>query len=167
MTTRIETFDAEYSAELIEQAGHAFRDYLFRRYGPWLIAACVINAIALALCLWLGVEAGPLLWVIVFVVVIGPVWLAYEYFIEPHRYAAKLRRVLPSHGRVSVDAEAVLFVVNGKESKLPWSLVKVVVETQAFFLLVVSPFAFTFVPKSGLPGAAYDTLQAKSRAGAA
>lgn len=167
MTERTVAFDAEYSPELIDEAGRAFRDYLFRRYGPWLVAACLINAMGLALSLWLGLETGPVLWGVVFIVVIGPVWLAYEYLFEPHRYAARLKRVLPSRGRLSVDSEAVSLVVRGQESKLPWSLVKVVVETQAFFLLVVSPFAFTFVPKSGLPVEAYDTLRAKSQIGAA
>lgn len=167
MTGHGAAFEAEYSGELIEQAGRAFRDYLFRRYGPWLIAACLINAIGLALSVWLGAPPGPILWGVVFVVVVGPVWLLYEYFVEPHRYAARLKRVLPSRGRVSINSEAVSFLVRGQESKLPWSSVKVVVETQAFFLLIVSPFAFTFVPKSGLPVETYDTFRARSQARAA
>ena len=101
------------------------------------------------------------------IVVLGPTWLVYEYFVEPRRYAAALKRILPPHGRVSVSSDSVTLVVRGQETKLPWSLVKAVVDAQAFFLLVLSPFAFTFVPKPGLPKEAHDALLARSQRGAA
>jgi YcxB-like protein len=164
MSAQPVAFDAEYSPELIRQAARTFRDYLFKRYGPWLVAACIVNAIGLALSLRLGAETGAALTMVVFVVVLGPVWLLYEYFIGPSRYAARLKRVLPASGRMSVGSESVSLVVRGQEAAIPWSMVKVVVETHALFLLVLSPFAFAFVPKTGLPVEAYETLQSYARA---
>jgi hypothetical protein len=166
MPTQPSAFDAEYSPDLIELAAYTFRDYQFKRYGPWLISACIVNAVGLALSLWLGVTGALLAWV-VFIVVIGPVWLLYKYFIAPSQYASKLKRNLPSHVPISVGSEAVSFVVRGQEATIPWSIVKAVVETQALFLLVLSPIASTFVPKSGLPIEAYDMLHSRSRSGAA
>ncbi len=161
------TFDAEYSPELIEQAAHVFRDYLFRRYGAWLVAACVVNAAGLALSLQLGAETGAALAAVVFVVVLGPMWLLYKYFVGPSQYAARLRGVLPTSGRMSVGPESVSLMVRGQEAAIPWSMVKLVVETEALFLLVLSPFACAFVPRAGLPVEAYEALHKRSRPRAA
>ena len=110
MPTQPVAFDAEYSPELIELAARTFRDYLLKRYGPWLIAACIVNAVGLALSLWLGAKTDAILAGVVFIVVLGPVWLLYKYFVGPTQYAARLKRFLPSHGRVSVGSEAVSLV---------------------------------------------------------
>ncbi len=156
-------FTAEYTDDLVQHAARSFRDYLFRRYGPLLIAACVINALGLGLALHLGAEASLALSGVVIVVVLGPTWLLYKYFSIPSQYAVKLRSALPTRGRVSLSAASVSLEVQGQEAVVPWSLVRAVVETSAVFLLVVSPFAVTFVPRVGLPAAAYETLRARSR----
>lgn len=160
-------FDAEYPPDLFEQAARAFRDYLFGRYGPLLIVACIVNAVGLAIVLWFGVDSAVLLAALVFIAVLGPAWLLYEYFVAPSRYAARLRRALPPSNRVTVSSDSVVLTVRDQQATIPWSDVKVVVETQAFFLLVLSPFAFAFVPRSSLPVEAYDTLHLRARASAA
>jgi hypothetical protein len=156
-------FTAEYTDELVQHAARSFRDYLFKRYGPLLIAACIVNALGLWLAHHFGAEVGVALLGVAFVVVLGPTWLLYEYLSIPSRYAVKLRRVLPPRSRVSLSVASVSLERQGQEAVLPWSLVKAVVETSAMFLLVVSPFAFTFVPRLGMPAAAYETLHARSR----
>src|SRR4051812_475656 len=118
MLTEPVAFDAEYSPELIEQAARTFRDYLFKRYGPWLVAACIVNAIGLALSLLLGAKPNAVLAGVAFIVLLSPVWLLYQYFIRPSQYAARLKRVLPMHGRISISAEAVSLVVRGQEASI-------------------------------------------------
>jgi hypothetical protein len=156
-------FTAEYSDGLAVQAARAFRDYQFKRYGPLFIAACVVNALGLWLALHFGAEAGLALGIVAFVVVLGPTWLLYKYFVAPPMYAARLRRVLPSQSRVSLAAASVSLEVQGQQVEIPWSRIKAVVETSALFLLVVSPFAFTFVPRIGMPAEAHEALHARSR----
>lgn len=156
-------FTADYSDDLVVQAARAFRDYQFKRYGPLLVAACAVNALGLWLALNFGAEAGVALAVVVFVVVLGPTWLLYKYFVAPSQYVARLRRVLPSQSRVSLAAASVSLRAQGQQVEVSWSAVKAVVETSALFLLVVSPFAFTVLPRLGMPVEAYEFLHARSR----
>ena len=156
-------FTAEYTDELVVRAARSFRDYLFKRYGPLLGAACVVNALGLWLAIRFGAVAGVALYSVAFVVVLGPTWLLYKYLSIPSQYASRLRRVLPSRSRVSLATATVSLETQGQQAVIPWSLVRAVVETSAMFLLVVSPFAFTFVPMLGMPAAAYATLHARSR----
>jgi hypothetical protein len=160
-------FDAQYPPELFDQAARSFRDYLFRRYGPLLVAACVVNAIGLAVVLWFGVKSVVVLAGLVFIVVLGPAWLLYEYFLAPSRYAARLKHALPLSNRVTITSESLALTVRDREAAIPWTTIKAIVETQALFLLVLSPFAFAFVPRSGLPVEAYDTLHSRAQASAA
>ena len=159
-------FEAEYSPQVIEQASRAFRDYLFKHYGSWLAGACVVNACGLAVLLTLGGPYGFMLAPILLIVFIGPVWLLYKYFATPARYAAKLKRLLPPSARASVNSESVTLMTRDREATIPWRVVKAVVETPSVFLFVLSPFAFTFVPRSGLPEEAYAMLRSKSVRGA-
>jgi len=159
-------FVVQYTPELIDQASITFRDYQFKRYGPTLIVACIVNAAVLAIGVWSGMKTDALLAFIALVVVIGPTWLLYKYFVAPRLYAASLKQVLPSSARMSIDTESVALV--GRENAtIPWALVRVVVETDDLFLLIVSPFAFTLIPRTGLPSDVYNILHAKSHSSAA
>jgi hypothetical protein len=142
-------FTATYPEGLVRQAARAFRNYQFKRYGPLLIVACVVNALSPLLCLRLGVKPGVALNVVIFV--------------APATHAASLRRVLPAQGSVSLSAASVSLEVRGKQVEVPWSAVKAVVETNTLFLLVLSPFAFTFLPRIGMPFEADKSLLARSR----
>ena len=156
-------FAVEYSDDLVRQAAYAFRDYLFKRYGPLLVGACIVNAFGLWLALRFGAEAGFALAGVGFVVVLGPTWLLYQYFLSPKRYAVKLRRVLPPRSRVSLSAASLSLEMPGQAAVIPWSMVKAVVETGSLYLIVVSPFAFTFVPRLGMSVEAGESLRARSQ----
>jgi hypothetical protein len=132
-----------------------------------MIAACVINAIGLAFVFWSGARLGAIVYFLVFVVVIGPIWLLYEYLLGPRLYEAKLGLVLAPAGQVIVGSEAVTLPGQRGEIVFPWSIIKVVVEEADFFLLVLSPFSSYFVPRPGMPVPAYDTLHSKVNFGAA
>jgi hypothetical protein len=160
-------FEAEYSPQLIDQASRAFRDYVFKRYGWWLAGACVVNACGLAILLSLGAQFDFVLAPIVFIVILGPIWLLYKYFVTPARQAARLRRLLLPSVRASVNSGSLTLVVLNREITFPWSIVKAVVETPSLFLVVVSPFSFAFLPRSGLPSEVYATLRSKALRGAA
>jgi uncharacterized iron-regulated membrane protein len=160
-------FTADYPDELVQRAARAFRDYQFKRYGLLLIAAFIVNAVGLILALRYGAAAGVALAFLSFVVVLGPTWFLYRYFTSPSKYTASLRRVFPPSVRVSLKAASVTFEVQGQEREVPWSLVKAVVESSNFFLLVFSPFAFTLLPRQGMPAEAEESLHARARQRAA
>lgn len=156
-------FDARYSPELIDQATRAFRDYRFRQYGLILISACIVNALGLALAFWFSRKMEIIFFPLVFIVAVGPIWLLYQYFLEPVRQAARLKRVLPPRVRMSVGLDALSVMADERDGGIPWTLVKALLETDALFLLVLSPFSFTFIPKADLPVGAHEALSEKAR----
>lgn len=155
------SFDAHYSADSVRQAGYAFRDYQFKRYGLLMIAACVINAAALAFIVWSGAKLGATLYFIVFVVVIGPIFLTKEYFLGPRMYEFKISHILATGGRVTVSPEKITLPGQRGEISFPWSIIKVVVERPNFFLLILSPFSSYLVPRQEMPAEVYDLLRSK------
>lgn len=161
------TFDAQYTPALIEDATRVFRDYRFKRYGALLIAACVVNALAFGFVAWQRAASGLTLFWLVFIVAAGPTWLLYEYFLAPSRFAARLKRALPSSTRVSFGRQSVSFLFGAQAVSVPWSDIKAVVETGTLFLLVVSPFTFVLLPRAGIPPAGYRALHARSQPTAA
>lgn len=157
------TFDVVYSPDAATEAAARFRDYRFKRYGPLMIGACIVNGIGLFAVLWFGAKPGaPSTLFIWFFVVLSPIWLLYEHFVWPRLYMAKLLRLLPSPGRVSVSAESISVMTRRRDAVLPWSRIKTVLETPSTFLLVLSPpFGFLFIPRAALPAEARDALRAK------
>jgi hypothetical protein len=168
MSALASSFEVTYSAEQVAAAAEVFRDYQFKRYGRLLLLCCVINALGFALALWFGAPLDATMQFVAFVVVIGPVWLAYKYFAGPAIIAAKLRYVLAPAGRVTVGSASVsLPTRDGKQLELPWSRVKSVQEAESLFLLIVSPLWAYFLPKLAMPAALLEELRARSRSGAA
>jgi YcxB-like protein len=161
MSRATSSFDAQYSGDAPRRAGEAFRDYQFKRYGLLMIAACVINAVALAFVLWSGAKLGTVLYFLIFVVVIGPIFLVKEYFVGPRIYEIKAKHILATSGRVTVGPESITLPGQRGEISFPWSIIKVVVERPNFFLLVLSPFSSYFVPRQGMPAEVYDLLHSK------
>ena len=167
MSTEAVSYETTYSPELIALAARAFRDYQFRRYGRLLLACCIVNALGLGLALWFGSKLSDL-YLVVLIVAIGPIWLAYKYFLAPHTMAAKLCHVLAPAGRVTVSSSAVVLPArNGKSFELPWSMVRDVQEMEDFFLLVLSPLSAYLIPKLAMPTPALGALHARSRSNAA
>jgi hypothetical protein len=168
MTPPPALFEAHFTPESMHVAGLAFRDYLFKRYGLLLSAACAINVAALAFVLWTGAAQGPALYLLVFVVVFCPVWLLFRfYFAGPYLQSQRLRRILAVRGNVSVsDDFVVLPRHNGGEIPFAWSKTKVV-EHASLFLLVPSPFFVYYVPKMGMPAVVEHVFRTKSARSAA
>jgi hypothetical protein len=157
-------FNAEFSPELIDQAALSFREYRYARYGRLLIAASMINAAAFGLLLWLAPRPDPAFFsFFLFVVVFCPAWLFYRHFDGPRRRATMLKRVLPRSARVSVTAESVSYALQSREVTIPLSHTKAVIETQPLFLIVLTPFAFFFLPKSNIPAEAYEILHNRAQ----
>jgi len=164
MPTTAITFDVVYSPEIAKQAAESFRNYRWKRYGPLMVVASIVNTIGLAVALWLGAQPGAASTLFAtFIAVFGPLSLLYEHFVWPSRYASRLVRVLPPSGRVSVEPDSISFAWRGRDAEIPWSRIKTVLETQSAFVLVFSPFTFVFIPRAGLPTDAYGALHARSR----
>jgi hypothetical protein len=104
---------------------------------------------------------------VILIVICGPIWLLYQYFLGPSRQAARLKEVLPPQRQFSIDPQTLWVITQGREIALPFSRMKAVVETDALFMLVLSPFSFSFVPSSGLPAAAYSLLHERAQSNAA
>jgi hypothetical protein len=160
-------FDVRYTPVLIEHATRVFRDYRFKRYGALLIAACVLNALVMAFLVWLRADTSLARLLLVFVVAVGPVWLLYEYFVAPSRFAIRLKRALPDSARVSFAKQSISFAFDDQKVTVPWRDIKDVVEADTLFLLVISPFTFLLLPSAGIPPAASRALHARSRPGEA
>jgi hypothetical protein len=156
------SFNVAYSREVVRQAAHAFRAYQVKRYGLLMVSACIINAVGLALAVRFGAEPGLVLNGVIFVVILGPSWLLYQYFLSPRLYEIKHQLILEPSGLVVVDPEAVHLPARRGIFVLRWSALSAVLETPAFFLLVLSPFSAYFVPRLGMPGPAYDVFHFKT-----
>jgi len=156
------SFDVAYPREVIRQAAHAFRAYQVKRYGLLMVSACIINAVGLVLAVHFGAEPGLALNVVVFVVILGPSWLLYQYFLGPRLYEIKHQLILEPSGVVVVNQEAVHLPARRGSFVLRWSALSAVLESPAFFLLVLSPFSAYFVPRHGMPSAAYDAFHSKA-----
>ena len=164
MDTSALTFEVAYSPEIATRAAETFRNYRWKQYGPLMVTACVVDAIGLGVAFWFGAQLGVAAWsFLAFVVVVAPLWLLYEHFVWPSRYASRLIRVLPSSGRVSVTSDAISLATRAKEAEILWSKVKKVLETESAFILVLSPFHFVFIPRVGLPTDADSVLHTKAK----
>lgn len=134
----------------IRHAAYLFRDYQFKRYGPVLSIACIINLAAFLFALQAGDVDATLLTIAGVIAITGPVWLVYKYFLYPHLMVASLKSVFDSEVLVSLEADAFSFSRDGRESTIRWSDVKSILETDLIFMFVLSPVLFTFLPKSAL-----------------
>ena len=156
------TFDVVYAPEVATDAAYRFRDDRFKRYGLLMIAACIVNLIGLSAALWFGArprDASTLF--IFFIVIVGPVWLLYEQFVWPQWYVSRLLRVLPSPGRISVSEDSISVTTVRRDALIPWTRIKRVLEARSAYVLVLSPFAFLFIPTTGLPAKVRDGLRAR------
>lgn len=163
-------FDSLFTAELIDDAATSFvRHYLLARYGLLFVLACIINAAGFALSLWLrGSGASGAAWMLTqlfdgAVVILGPIYLAYVYFGYPRKFAARLKQRLLPTTHFSLSPEA--FGVRTRQGSIivPWARVKSILEFPSYFLLVLTPFAFTVIPKIGLPPEAFTDLEERGR----
>ena len=159
MSTQIATFNTEYSGEIIKMAAYAFRDYQFERYGRLLIGACLVNAIGLSSAIWFGAPFDFPLYTVIFVVAFVPIWLLYKFFVAPRTRAAMFRLILAETGHVTIESESIALPTHRGEMVIPWNRVRIVVEKDTFFLLILSPVFFYFVPKVGMPQDAYENLR--------
>ena len=158
-------FDAAFTPNLIDAASVSFvRGYLFRRYGRWLIAACLINAVGFGLVLWLGGNDILVLAFIAMIVVIGPAYLALFYFSYPRRFAERMKQRVMPRTHYSFSESVFGFTNNTGTGTVAWSDVKAVLDHSAYFLLVFSPIAFAVIPKVGMPVDALRLLEAKRTA---
>jgi hypothetical protein len=119
-------FDSAFTSDLIDAASVSFvRGYLFRRYGRWLIAACLINAVGFGLVLWLGGNDGLVLAFITMIVVVGPAYLALFYFSYPRRFAERMKQRLMPRALAQASILAVPY------SNRSWARRSVLLEVRA------------------------------------
>jgi hypothetical protein len=115
-----------------------------------LLGATVINFTGVAIGLWLG--ASPVFTsALGAFVVLTALYFVSVYILRPGRLAASMKRNLDPAVRLRVDSEGVLAIVGKGQMLVEWSRVKSVLELESCFLLVLSPFSYLVVPKSGLP----------------
>jgi hypothetical protein len=154
-------FDSMLTAELLDEASSSYvRQYLFKRYGRWLMVACIVNAAGFSLALWLGAMHGPEIAVFGLVVLFGPAYLLSAYFFYPRSIAKRLKQRFLPITRYSVTSTAVEVTTKAGNLSRPWPRLKPVLEFPSFFILCFSPLLFFFivVPKIALTSEALSIL---------
>ncbi|OGA22386.1 MAG: hypothetical protein A3I02_06605 [Betaproteobacteria bacterium RIFCSPLOWO2_02_FULL_67_26] len=157
--------EACYDQGLLEEAAKCYMRRFFEGRGRWLLAACVVNVLGFGAALALGAKFDLIMVWVAFVVVVGPLYCAYLYFLFPRRYASRVARFLAPTAHISFTESAFEFSAKDRVVTVPWSQIKAVWECPVGFLLVFSQFvpSFTVVPKNGLPTSTHEFLDAKVR----
>lgn len=158
-------FEAQYTSELIERAALAFvRQYLFRRYGRWLLLACIINAAGLALALGLGFREPAAVIGLIAIIVLGPLYLALVYLTYPAKFSGRLKQVLLPSAHFSMSVEKLQVRTNAGTVEVPWPGPGSLLERESFSLLALSPLAFVIFPTASLPPSGRAILQRQGSA---
>jgi len=156
-------FDSPFAPELLDQASTDFvRGFLFKRYGAWLVVACVVNLIGFALVLWLGGANAASMVFLAGIAVLGPVYLFWTYHFQSARIATRLKQYWVPAAHFSLGESAFSVTTSGGSASVPWSRVKALLEFPAYFMLVFSPFAFIVLPKASLPEEGYKVVREKA-----
>lgn len=154
-------FEAVYNDVVIDDAARTFVHRLFRRYLGWLAAACSLNIAGFAFALMF--PAGSLvISAIGLLAVLGPVFLLLMYFRFPGKLAAALKQGLKPSARVSVSSSGLSMSVKGRSFTRQWTDLQAILEFPDYFLLVVAPLVFTFIPKKDIPLAAQQLIREAS-----
>lgn len=149
-----------YTDTLIEQATQSFfRDFFSTTYGRVLMLACVVNVAGFVLIVAMGVRDRFMLFVIGMIAALGPLYLSIVYFYFPQKFSDVLKQRLQPAAKISLSSAGFGIAANGRAVTLPWSDVKRIREFPDYFILLTSRFAFTIIPKQGLPAASQQLLR--------
>ena len=162
MTDQAFDFDAAYSDAIIDDAAKTFVRRLFKRYLGWLVAVCFLNIAGFVTVLKLPGTGNLLISLTGLLAVLCPLFLLLMYIRFPGKLAAGLKRGMKPSAHVSVRPSGFSMWVTGRSLTKEWTDLQAILEFPDYFLLVVAPFAFTFIPKKDMPVAAQQLIREAS-----
>ena len=155
-------FDVTYDDAIIYDAAKTFVRRLFRKYLVLLLAVCslcvggFVAVLALPDSGRLATSAFGLLAVLV------PVFLLLMYFRFPGKLAAALKQGLKPSAHASVSPSSLSMSVKGRSFTKSWTDLQEILEFPDYFLFVLAPLVFTFIPKKDIPPAAQQLIREAS-----
>src|SRR6266705_2268621 len=156
-------FDAVYDDSLIDSAAKAFVHRLFKKYLWVLVAACLLNIVGFIFVLIFPGSGTLMTAAIGILAALGPLYFPWAYFRFPGKFAAPMKRVLKPAARVSVSSSGFSLSAHGRSFTREWTKLKEILEFPEYFLLVIAPMAFTFIPKKDVPLEAQQLIRDASR----
>ena len=151
MSDRTFDFDVAYDDAIIDSAANTFVRRLAKKYGWLLFAACIVNIVGFLLVLMLPGSSKPMVVALGLLAALGPLYFPWRYLRLPEALAAPMKQMLKPTAHISICP--LSFTMSAKERSFtsPWADLKAILEYTDYFLLVVGPFAFTFIPKKDAP----------------
>jgi YcxB-like protein len=159
MPDRSFDFDAAYDDAIIDDAAKAFVHRLFKKYVWLLVAACFMNIVGFVLVLLLPGSGKVMTLAIGIVAALGPLFFSWEYFRLPRTLAAPMKKGLKPTTRVSVSSSSFTMSAKGRSFTKRWSDLRAILELSDYFLLIIAPLAFTFIPKKDTPQEAQQLIR--------
>ena len=159
MTDRSFEFQASYDDAMIEEAARAFMHRLRKKYGTLLFVACVVNIIGFVLVLVLPGSGLSLTVLVGLIAALGPIYFPWAYHRFPQKFATNMKKGLKPAVQVSLNSSSLGMSANGQSFTKPWTDFKEILEFADYFMFVLNPLAFTFVPKKDTPVAAQQLIR--------
>ncbi|SRR6266849_3715899 len=163
MPDRAYEFEAAYDDANIDAAAKTYVEVLYKKYRGILGVACLINIIGFLLVLILPGSNTLMTIGIGCLAAIGPAYFPWAYFRFPSKFAANMKRGLKPTARLSVTSSSFSILAKGRSFTKQWADLKAILEFPDFFLIVVAPLAFTFIPKKDAPDEAQQLIREASR----
>lgn len=162
MPDHIVEFDAAYDDAIIDDAAKTFVRRLFKRYLGMLAAACLLNVVGFIVVLTLPGNGELVTSAIGLLAVLGPVFLVLMHLRFPRKLAAALKQGLKPAVHVSVSSSSFSMLAKDRSFTKQWTDLKAILKRPDYFLRVVAPLAFTFIPKKDVPLAAHQLIREAS-----
>jgi len=163
MADRTFGFEAAYDDAIIDNAAKTFVRRLFRKYLWLLVVACILNIVGFVFVLILPGTSKVMTAAIGMLAALGPVYFPWAYLRLPKTFAAAMKQGLKPNAHLSVSSSSFTISAKGRSFSKPWTDLRAILEFPDYFLLVVAPLAFTFIPKKDTPPEAQQLIREASR----
>ncbi len=153
-------YQASFPEALVDDAGRRFRDHVYRRMFGWTLATCTL--------IWLvGCIAGVLLlgWTgstitLVVMLAVTQTYYVANYFLRPRVIARRLLRAFGHGALVTLRPDGFDIEVGSSRMSRPWGRQRAILESDAYFLLVILPTIGLVLPRQGMPEQGVDWIRA-------
>ena len=162
MADDVVEFEAKYSDELIRDAAMTYVRFAYRTFLGWkFFAAGIICVIGFAASVYFGAD-GVLIFAIA--VILGPalVYFPIMFFVYPGKIAQALKAKFQPTAKITIGSSGFSVASNNRQSGLPWTDLRAVLEFAEYFIFVANPYAFVVIPRSNMPTAAEDIIHRAS-----
>ncbi len=82
---------------------------------------------------------------------LGPIYFPWQYYRLPGALSVRMKETLVPNAEVSIGASTFTLSAKGRSFTCHLKDLKEIAELQDYFLFVVGPLAFTFIPNRDMP----------------